>query len=530
MSSGEECYDAIVIGSGIGGLTAAAILSKVNRMRVLVLERHWVAGGQTHEFRRKQYSWDVGLHYVGEMAPGSRARQIFDFISDGKVTWQKMPADFDYFVYPDFTFAVPDNETEYVRRLIEQFPQEAKAIEDYFRDLKRAASWLGQNFAKNLLPAVLRPVLRGISLFSQKKALSTTKEVLERHFSDSRLKALLVSQWGDYGLPPAMSSFAIHALIATHYFRGGYYPAGGGESIAKAILPVIEKNGGRCLINHEVTRILVQNGRAVGVQVLGGRGKRQEKKEYYASDTVSNVGAVLTFGHLLPNEACIPARKELKHHSKGLSAVGLYLGLNESPARLGFKGENYWIYSGYDHDQVAASTPSLLEGNCRFAYLSFPSLKDPKAQVHTAEILSFADYEYFKDWKVRPWKNRGKAYAQLKEQIAEGMLRLVERHFPKFRTLIDYKELSTPLTMEHFTGRREGLMYGVPATPDRFQLTCLEPKTSIPNLYLSGSDVCSLGIVGAMMGGVAAAALVNGSFGFIKIMSQIQREARGIKG
>ncbi|MDJ0719946.1 MAG: NAD(P)-binding protein [Prochloraceae cyanobacterium] len=104
--SNSNKYDAIVIGSGIGGLTAAAILSKYNHKKVLVLEQHYVIGGLTHEFERKGFHWDVGIHYVGEMGEGEIGRKIFDYITEGKLRWNKMPDPFEKFVYPDFTFEV----------------------------------------------------------------------------------------------------------------------------------------------------------------------------------------------------------------------------------------------------------------------------------------------------------------------------------------------------------------------------------------------------------------------------------------
>jgi phytoene dehydrogenase-like protein len=322
----------------------------------------------------------------------------------------------------------------------------------------------------------------------------------------------------------------MHALIVAHYLKGGYYPVGGAQNIARSIGRVIEGHGGKCLTNREVMRILVAAGRVVGVESVKGRGGKHPKPERYAAPVVvSDTGAELTFNRLLDEAGARTVGRELQHHSGGLSAVSLYLGLSRSPGELGFRGENHWLYSGYDHQQMAASVGALLEGRCPAAFLSFPSLKDPVADVHTAEVIAFADYRHFENWKDKPWKKRGEEYEALKETIAQGMLELIEQHHPGFRKLVDYYELSTPLSMEYFTGRPRGAMYGVPPTPTRFRLQGLETRTPIRNLYLAGSDVCSPGIVGAMMGGVAAASAVNGPFGFFKIISRIRREAKDPK-
>src|SRR5580700_9423726 len=138
MSSQPE-YDAIVIGSGMGGLAFASIMAQLRKWRVLVFERHFKIGGFTHTFTRPGgWSWDVGLHYVGEMGEGMIGRRLFDFITDGGVKWNPMPDVYDVFVYPALEVRVPAGELNFRRSLVETFPSESAAIDQYFRDLKSA--------------------------------------------------------------------------------------------------------------------------------------------------------------------------------------------------------------------------------------------------------------------------------------------------------------------------------------------------------------------------------------------------------
>jgi phytoene dehydrogenase-like protein len=134
-------WDVIVIGSGIGGMTAATLLAKVGRLRVLVLEKHSERGGLTHVFRRDGASWDVGVHYLGNMFDGSPIRTLYDFMSGKALEWNRMPDDFERFIYPGLDFAVPSDPKRYEERLIQRFPDEAKAIRRYFVDLDNAAGW-----------------------------------------------------------------------------------------------------------------------------------------------------------------------------------------------------------------------------------------------------------------------------------------------------------------------------------------------------------------------------------------------------
>ncbi|NJL44787.1 MAG: NAD(P)-binding protein [Leptolyngbyaceae cyanobacterium SM2_3_12] len=224
-----QVFDAIVIGSGIGGLAVAALLAKLHGQRVLVLEQHFTPGGFTHSFERQgKFHWDVGLHYVGDMGAGSTGRAVFDYITDGQLGWQQMPEPFEKFVYPDFVFEVYGNPQRFQADLIRQFPQEEGGIRQYFRDVPRAAFWFGAHTMVELLPGWFQRVAKfGIRRWGA-IARQTTQQYLDNTFQDDRLKALLASQWADYGLPPSQSCFGIHSLIVTHYFKGGMVSGGWG--------------------------------------------------------------------------------------------------------------------------------------------------------------------------------------------------------------------------------------------------------------------------------------------------------------
>lgn len=515
-------YDAIIIGSGIGALTTASLLSQLKNKRVLILEKHWVIGGQTHVFKRKKFHFDVGVHYIGNMDQKCMPRQIFNFITENNLEWNKMPHIFEKFVYPDFTFEVPAHPKEYKEKLIEQFPKEKDAIEQYFLDVKIASKWMEGNYASSFQVPILK-FFTGIIKPKKGKelALSITKDYMDQHFDDPKLKAVLCSQWGDFGLPPSKSAFGMHSLIVTHYFYGGYYPEGGSKNIAKFIVPTIEKKGGNLLVNQDVEEVIIEKNRAIGVKVKEKHGKKFTMKNYYAPVIISSVGFHGTFNHLVKEK--VSFLPELEQLSGGMSAISLYVGLKEDPSKLGVKGENYWISGSYDHDDTYGKRNEIVEGKIDSCYLSFPSLKEQNPEKHTAEIVTFADFEAFEKWKDQPWKRRGEDYEALKDKIAEGLIRCVENQHPGFRDLIEYCELSTPLTMENFTSKLAGRMYGLAHTPQRFASEWVKPQTPFKGLYVTGGDICTTGVVGAMMGGVATASVLDGAFGFGKHLYKIRQ-------
>lgn len=517
MSSPPE-YDAIVIGSGIGGLAFASIMARLRKWRVLVLERHFKIGGFTHTFTRPGgWTWDVGLHYVGEMGKGMLARRLFDFITDSGVAWNPMPDAYDVFAYPGLQVSACKGKVNFRDTLIATFPEERPNINQYFHDLKSAVAWTNRYIVASALPAPMRALVRTLNRLTADPSQELTQHYLEKRFRDPRLRAVVTSQWLDYGLPPRQSAFATHAMIASHYLRGGWYPIGGAGEIAKATGAVIRAAGGELLVNHEVTRILLEGDRAVGVEVNIKKGKAGKRAEFRAPIVVSDAGAWNTFTRMLPVSA-LTFGNQLGSQPEGFEVVELFLGLRRDPRELGFKGENHWLFDSFGHDEMYARRDDLLNGRAAMAYLSFPSLKDPHAQRHTAEIIAPISYRALEEHANEPWRRRRADYESAKKQMTRALLDLVERHHPGFGELVEYSELGTPLTFEHFTAAPGGAIYGYPGTPEKYTKAWLGPRTPIKNLYLTGTDAALLGIMGALMGGVVTASCLLGMFGFFKVM------------
>ncbi len=512
MASSSDRYDAILIGSGIGCLSAASVLAQLYHKRVLLIERHSKLGGFTHVFKRQgKFEWDVGLHYVGEMGKGSMSRAVCDLVTGGAVRWHPMPERYDTFVYPGLTFHAYAGKNRLRGDLIKMFPEEIDAISGYFRDIERAAQWLGRHFVGTSLPRLLSPLGTVASAFGAGDALVTTGSYLDSHFRDHRLKAVLASQWGDYGLPPSQSAFALHAMIASHYMSGAYYPIGGAGAIARAVKPIIEAAGGDVLVNHSVQEIIVDGKKAIGVRTLQRKVESPAESVFYADAIISGVGALLTYTKLLPPSVSVPFREDVQSFPRGTSHVTLYVGLREDPRLLGVQGENYWMYDSFDHDGLFNDRNALVGGTARHCFLSFPSLKNPQATAHTAEVIAFIDNEPFSRWSDQPVKKRDEEYQQLKGRIADALIRFVDERLPGFRDMIEYAELSSPLSNEHYTGYPGGYIYGVPGTPERYRKSWIGFKTPIRSLFMVGADSSMHGITGALMSGAVGAGILMGA-------------------
>ena len=515
-----------MIGSGIGGLTTAGLLARAAGKRVLVLERHTEPGGLTHTFRRDGASWDVGVHYIGHLSPGSQGRAYFDYLSGGELEWNRMPNAYDRFVYPGVDLCVSSDPDRYERDLVAAFPQEARAIHRYFQDVQQVTRWVTLGFVQGMVPRPAASLLRAAQRLGGRRATGTTKAYLDAHFRSPELKAVLASQWGDYGLPPSQSAFAVHALIVSHYLEGAWFPRGGSARIARTFEKGIEQAGGAVRVAQEVTEILTENGAAVGVRVTDHRGAQVNERVYRAPVIVSAIGASNTFNRLLPTSGKIgrrteSARRTLKHLGTGTSAVSVFLRLRDDPRSIGIDGGNIWVNRDLDHEGAQRSSNSLLEGHPHNIFVSFSSLNSGETP-HTAELTSFCEAKVFQQWAEHPRGHRGPEYSALKERIARGMLELAESAAPGLTGLVTYAETSTPLTYEHYTAHPAGAFYGSPATPLRFRSRPLGPRTAVSGLFLSGQDAGSTGIMGAMTGGVAAACQVLGPRGYSTITSALR--------
>jgi len=509
-------YDVIFIGSGIGSLTAASLLAQWEGKRCLVLEKHWQVGGYTHVFKRKKkYVWDVGLHYVGQTAPGEQTRRVFDTITRGKLDWHRMPDTFDRFVYPGLTFGQRSGVENFRADLEALFPAEKDNIALYFSDIDDVLDWFQRTEIGKHLPFFLQwlaPLIRKDSPF----ALMTTAAYLEQRFDDPKLRSLVASQWGDFGLPPSQSAFCVHAILVNHFFKGASYPVGSSEAIASAIVPIIEEAGGQLLHSHAVEEIIVENGKAIGVRVKNLRpasGEPSAELVFTAPVIVSCAGAYNTYVKLLraPETSDYKERiLDFNRRNPPVSHISIYIALKESAAKLGFQGENHWIYDSWDHEATFAGSKDWVNrGRPPMAYLSLPSLKDPEAEGHTAEIITFARYGEYARWKDQPWRKREDAYKELKEKAARLLISFVDERYPGFADLVEFYEVSTPITTEHMTDHDQGSIYGLASVPERYDTSAspwCQVRTPIKDLYLTGADSTSLGIAGAMMGGVATCA------------------------
>jgi len=516
-----EKYDAVIIGSGMGGLTTAALLSALD-WKVCVLEQHYTAGGYTHSYERNGYEWDVGVHYIGDVGAATRTRKMFDFLTNGRLKWAAMDDEYDRFYIGDKVFNARAGKQEFRDNLVQQFPDEITAIDLYMQLLAQVGGALSMLGMERVLKPWQRTLAAPFLKWKMPKVmLRNTHAVLSELTANQDLIATICGQWGDMGLPPKQSAFVVHAMIARHYLYGGYYPVGGSWKIAEAIIPSVKKTGGEVFTYARVDKILVEEGRVAGVKMSDGH-------RISCDCVISSVGVNNTFNTLIDDTVSqrYGYAAKMKHVRPSLGHLGVYVGLQETAEDLGLPKTNFWIYPHNDFD--AAVNEFLKDDSAEFpvVYISFPSAKDPD-YLHrhpgtaTIEIVVPAPYAWFEKWQGSTWGKRGDDYEAFKQKLMDRIMPHLFEKLPQLKGKIDYSELSTPLSTEWFSGYQRGELYGLDHTTERLQQDWLTPKTKIGGLWLTGQDILTCGVTGAMMSGVLTATALVGMRNISPLMKKI---------
>jgi len=504
----QDSWDAVVIGSGIGGLACAAALAR-SGYAVSMVEQHYVAGGLTQTFHRSGFRWDVGVHYLGEMGPEGEAHAVLDWLAGGAIKFASLGAVYDTIHFPgNFTLQFARPEAALQLELEEKFPESSKNIEAFFAALVDADRAGRAVFAQRAMPSLLAKV-HGMWHEGEIRKWwgRTSAEVLEELVSDPKMRAVLLAQRANYGGTSAKDmSFGVHATVMGPYFSGAYYPVGGAKGFADALIPVIERAGGKIRLNAKVLELLVENETVVGVQLENGTQIR-------APRVFSDAGARNSID-LLPADMrnCEWAR-EILSFAPSVCHVGLYLGLEGDIRANGASASNHWFHETWDIDAGVWDDPNAQQ-SAPGLFVSFPSLKDPAhdpgdKQRHTAEIVAMTNWNAFARWRDSTRRNRPEEYTAFKSAIESILLAQFARYFPALAPMVVTRELSTPLTTLSFIGSQQGAIYGLEVSPRRFLSESLRAKTPVPGLFLTGQDVVTPGVTGAMMGGVLAAAALE---------------------
>jgi all-trans-retinol 13,14-reductase len=477
-------FDAVIIGSGLGGLSCAAAFARQG-FKPLVIEQHNIPGGYATTFKRPGgFVFDVSLHSttVGErdgihnLIPGFPEIKDVEFVPHHNLY---------RLIYPNHDISVPMKDLPaYIKTLVGHFPAEKQGIEEIFKDMQGLLRDI------NKISGVQGQV--DMSTFPKEypflfKAFNKTwGDMLDVRIKDSKLKAIISSLWGYYGLPPSKLSSYYYALPTIGYLTdGGYYPRGKSQKISDAFVTFIESHGGKVLLRKRVEQILVKDNTAYGVKTADGI-------TYTGKVVVSNANAYDTFHSMIGKRASLEKLYDrMEKFSVSLSSFLVFLGLKKDLVReSGIKDTEIFYNSGYDIEADYKACLFADFDNPGYGLTLYDNLYDgysPEGK-NTIGIIVLQGYEHWEKYATDYWDGNKEEYRKEKERMADILIKKVEDTIlPGLSNAIAVKEIGTPLTNIRYTSNYRGAIYGWDQTIDNSGNRRFPNKTPIKNLYLSGA-------------------------------------------
>ena len=453
-------YDVIVIGSGLGGLVCARQLAKQGRS-VLVLERQAQPGGCLQSYRRGDFEFDTGLHYVGGLAEGQPLHDAFEQLGLMRLPWVRLDADgFDRITIGRQTFPMCEGFDRFASTLAEYFPQEKNALRQYVGMLRQlppmeeavevnAYDWLSSLFRDPLLVNVL--------------SATAMKMELRRE-----------------SLP--LFNFA-HSMSS--YIQSSWRLKGGGNKIVESLVNDIRSFGGEVVCRAEVKELVEKDGRIVAAKCPNG-------KTYEGSVFISDVHPQLTFGWLKDSNIVkniFRRRIQALENTFGIFTASLVLKPNTLPYfnhnKYVFRKANVWTF----HENIGGVDGVMV--SCR--------VPEDDNYARQIDLLTPMPWVLCKHWEHTVIGRRGEIYELQKERLADDCIRLAERVIPGLRDMVEKRYTSTPLTWRDYTLSPCGSAFGIRKDCRQPLLTMLSPKTPVPNLFLTGQSLVLHGLEGVTM-------------------------------
>jgi all-trans-retinol 13,14-reductase len=500
--------DTIIIGSGAGGLSSAICLSRSGQ-DVLVLEKHDVPGGWCHSFYLNGYRFTPGVHYIGLLGKGESSNDLYAGlgIANDLAFYQMNKNAYEHCWIGEERFDYPSDFNELKERLSVRFPAERKNIGKYLDMVQMVSDQLQlipkmNGFWDNITIPFRTKYLGKYGLFSLKR-------VINWYVKDPLLIQILNIQCGDHGLPPGRASFPLHCAVMNHYFKGGFYPIGGGGAIVKAMTNAIKKHGGEIKTQSGVKRILLEGDKkkkAIGVELENG-------EKIYANRIISNADPSKTYLEMIGEENLSKKlSKRLNNTKYSCTSIMLFLTVDMDVRAAGLDSGNIWITPDRDTDDVYAEMMQediTKEEAFDGFFVSCTTLKDPisfDGKYHTLEVITYLNHDSFKKFN----NERTDEYLDFKKYLTNKMITTLEKVLPNVREHIVHKDIGTPMTNEYFVNSTEGNVYGTEKTLKQIGPMSFGSKSEIENLYLCGASILSHGVAGASYSGVQTSAEILG--------------------
>jgi phytoene dehydrogenase-like protein len=502
-----ESFDYVILGAGLGGLSAAACLTRQG-YRVLVLEKHYLPGGCCHTFDFGEYSFCADVHYISQCASGGTIDQFLNYIQRD-VPFNSLDADcIDLVITPDVSFKIPLGWENLRDRLLSTFPEEALGINHYCDEIKqihqeihslvREVRWFNRNWSDWLkLPKYWHLFL---------KRNWTLQDLYNDAGLSLKLQAILAGQSGDYALSPKEIALLTHTSLVWDYSEGAFYPKHHFKHFVDTIVEAIISGGSVIKYSTPVEHIQVNQGR---VQSIIADGHVYAANIAYISDLDPKLTVQLIHDS---NALSKHEHQRLTNYEYSTSAFNIYLGLDSRfcPDDYNIGNWNIWYYPTND---LNAEYEKQLQGDMShpWIFLSCPTMKSTEQGMappghHVLEVATVCAYEPFEYLH----KSHPETYKAKKREVYQQIMTSVRDLIPDIDKYVRMKIFGTPTTTEFYLGQPQGNIYGAKLIPKQVGLNRLGYTTELPNLFFVGASAGYPSVPGVIGNGMDVVELITG--------------------
>lgn len=513
-------YDVIIIGGGLGGLTAGSKLAREGK-KVLLIEQHTVPGGYATTFRRKDFLVEAGLHEMDGLDPADAKLPILKELGVLEhLDFVRVP-EFYRFKSSRTDMVIPDDTDEAVKVLVAAFPEEKTGIQTFFRTIHAISREIGRLpsekwKAKLLMPffpllyphlavaaskasAVLFPLfalLHPNLLFGR---YATAGDFVDSIIRNEELKLVLLANFPYYHDDPyALSLIYFSAAQSSYYRGGGHFIKGGSQKLSDYLAQYITIHGGDVLLGRLVTRILTENGKAVGVVYRKTRGGEQDEESVFAETVIANA-AVPNVEKMLPDRESALLRRKTATLQHSCSILNLYLGFKREVSTLSNHSYSTFVFDeGTRSLKDAAQNVHADFSKRGFAFVDYSQIDSGLAPAGKS-FGSLCTTDYLSDWEGLDKEQ----YREKKEMVAQILIGRLEKLIPGIREEIEYYEIGTAKTLQRYTLNPGGVIYGYAQLPKQSGMLHRVPNRSpVKNLYFASAwSNPGGGFTGAILGG-----------------------------
>lgn len=491
-------YDFIILGSGLGGLQSAYVLSKKG-YSVCVLEKNPKIGGTLQSFKRFNCDFSTGMHYLGSLDDGQMLSRIFKYYGlFDNIEYKRMDSDaFEIINIAGKEYKYPIGWDNFRRQFLEYFPNNEEVINKYLNLISRAVnsqalySLNEPNESKNGDSNLLM-----LSAFEVIKSLS----------SNIKIQNYLAALNFDYAGEKEKTPFYVHALVTNYFVKSSYRVVGDSDQIADSLANSIISFGGEIIRRQKVTKFIFEDNKLIGAVTHTGN-------SYFADKFISNIHPANTMDLVEDGKIKKIYRNRIKKMENTISSFSVHIKLKEGSFKYlnhnhqYFKQNNVWYASYYNEKNWP-----------EHFFLHTPPHTQNDDCAQCLQILTYMKYDEVKQWEDSTKRTRDDEYHIWKKEKAQKLIDLACEQFPELRENIEDYNISTPLSFRDYIGNSDGSMYGRISDFNNVVSNYVSHKTKIPNLFLTGQNLNLHGMLGVSL----SALITTGEFvGLKTILEEI---------